>query len=211
MLVGTNRTFVFVLIINAFLCVHRVVIKLCGQRPASLRHRGRCKQHNRQLTSALTQLAHPGKVPEVRLKATPGRAAEPVLLLSRCSRPGDVALSPACVRSCGRPRMSSPEQARLERLTVTWLDPLCAPLAGLAPLGVGAPESTSVGGAPGLECGCSGRGRAGAVVRGVTSYLRRKGSYCWPCLVHDGARMMVLLISHSATLCSCLLLLRRPF
>lgn len=195
------------------------MLTLCEQRAASRRQRGRYKQHNRQLTSALTQLAHPGKVPEIRLKATSGRAAEPVLRLPRFSRPGDVALSPACGHSCGQPNMSSPKQARLVRLTVTWQNPLCAPLAGsahsshrrCAPLGVGAPKSTSLGGVPEHECGCSGRCRAGAVVRGVTSYLRRKRSYCWPCLVHDGARMMVLLISHSATLGSCLLLLRRPF
>lgn len=97
------------------------------------------------------------------------------------------------------------------------VEPLCVPLAGsahsshqrCAPLGVGAPKSASVGGVP--ECECSGRCQSRAVVRVVTSYLRRKRSYCWPCLLHDGAWMMVLLISYSTTLGSCLPLLRRPF
>lgn len=87
-----------------------------------------------------------------------------------------------------------------------WLDPHIRRTDGVHRRGVGGPKSASVCGVPEPECGCSGRCRAGAGVRGVTSYLGRKRSYCWPCLVHDGARMMMLLISHSATVCSCLLL-----
>lgn len=110
-----------------FLCFHRAVLSLCGQRAVSQSQRGRYKQYNRQLTSALTQLAHPGKEPEIRLKATSGRAAEPVLRLPRFSGPGDVVLSPACGHSCSHPKMSSPRQARLVRLTAVWWNPLCTP------------------------------------------------------------------------------------
>lgn len=114
----------------------------------------------------------------------------------------------------GQSETSSPERARLVRLTVAWRSPPVHPWLdlhirrtdGVHRRGVGGPKSASVGGVPEPECGCSGRCRAGAGVRGVTSYLGRKRSYCWPCLVHDGARRMMLLISHSATLCSCLLL-----
>lgn len=124
------------------------MLTLCEQRAAPRRQRGRYKQHNRQLTSALTQLAHPGKEPEIRLKATSGRAAEPVLRLPRFSRLGDVALSPACKHSCSQLKMSSSKQARLVWLTVAWRNPLCAPLAGsahsshrrCAPLGGGGPK-----------------------------------------------------------------------
>lgn len=146
------------------LCVFTVLCYRCAssEQPRG----GRYKQHCRQLTSALTQLAHPGKEPEIRLKATPGRAAGPVLRLPRL---GDVALSPACGCSF-RQRPAGDELAgavKAYAANSSLAEPPRAPLAGsahsshrrCAPPGVGGPKSASVGGVPEPSCGCSDRYR----------------------------------------------------
>lgn len=112
------------------------------------------------------------------MKATPGRAAEPVLRLPRLSRPGDVALSPACgcsfrpwpvgdeLAGAGKACAANSSLAEPPRCTPGWIRTFVAPTVCTAggwgarnlPLSAGF-RSPSAGAAAGVgpeqECGVS--------------------------------------------------------